>query len=146
MQTSSAFRSLLLAAFVAASTAAGSALAQLNVNISLAPPAPQFETVPALAPGQAWAPGYWAWNGDRYIWVRGRPIVQRSGYRWEPDRWENRNGHYYRHTGRWARDGDFHAGKVKVKKAKHQAKHHDGGGHPGKGRGKGHGKGHGKHG
>jgi hypothetical protein len=146
MQTSSAFRSLLLAAFVAASTAAGSALAQLNVNISLAPPAPQFETVPVLAPGQVWAPGYWAWNGDRYIWVRGRSIVQRTGYRWEPDRWEHRNGHYYRHTGRWARDGDFRP--VKVKKAKHhKAKHfHAGHGGGGKGHGKGRGKGHGKHG
>ena len=142
MKNSSAIRSYLLAAVLAAASTAGTALAQVNFNISLAPPAAQIETVPALAPGQTWAPGYWGWNGDRYVWVRGRPIAQRTGYRWDPDRWENRNGSYYRESGRWTRDGDHRSAKVKVKKAKHQAKH-DGDGHH---RDKGHGKGHGKHG
>jgi len=131
---SSAVRGILKAAVLAAGFAAGTALAQLNVNISLAPPAPQFETVPALAPDQTWAPGYWGLNGDRYVWVRGRPIAQRTGYRWDPDRWENRDGNYYRQTGRWTRDGDFRSAKVKVKKAKHHAKHDGGGHHRGKGK------------
>ena len=39
-------------------TSAGTALARINVNISLAPPARQFETVPVIAPGYVWAPGY----------------------------------------------------------------------------------------
>ena len=90
----------MAAAFAVASTA-GTALAQINVNISLAPPAPQFETMPATAPGYVWAPGYWAWNNDRYLWVRGRSIPHRAGYRWEPDRWDQRNGNYYRSAGRW---------------------------------------------
>ncbi len=57
-----------------------------------------------VPPGYVWAPGYWAWNNDRHIWVRGRTIVQRSGYRWEPDRWEQRGDGYYRHPGNWARE------------------------------------------
>lgn len=85
-------------------TAASAAFAQVNVNILFAPPAPpapMHEVVPMMAPGYVWAPGYWAWNLDRHIWVRGRTMVQRTGYRWEPDRWEQRDGHYMRQPGRW---------------------------------------------
>ncbi len=142
----SAIRSLLLTALLVAATSAGTALAQVNFNISLAPPAPQYEAVPTVPPGHAWAPGYWAWNGDRYVWIRGRQIVQRTGYRWEPDRWEHRDGHYYRHTGRWERDRGYKVAKVKKEK-------HHGHAKPEHGRKHGHGdkhdhggKGHGKHG
>ena len=134
MQYSSALRRLLQAMVLAASCATGTSFAQVNLNISLAPPAPQYEVVPVVAPGYAWAPGYWTWHGDRYIWIRGRPILHRAGYRWEPDRWENRGGYYYRHAGRWDRDPDYRVGKWKGDK------HFD------RGHGEGHGKGHGKHG
>ncbi len=69
--------------------------------------------------GYVWAPGYWAWNHDRHIWVRGRTIVQRTGYRWQPDRWEQRGNGYYRQPGSWARDNDFRPVQVqKVNKWK----------------------------
>lgn len=129
MKTTSVLRTLLLPVLLAASAAA---FAQINVNISLAPPAPQFEAIPALSPGQVWAPGYWGWNGDRHIWVRGRPIVQRVGYRWEPDRWEQRGTTYYRHEGRWE-----HEKAKKPKKEKKEKHGHNDNGHHGKGHGKG---------
>jgi len=114
-------RSLLLSMLMAAGAAAAPAFAQINFNVIIAPPAPQYEAVPAIAPGYVWAPGYWGWNGDRHIWVRGRPIVERVGYRWEPDRWEQRGPAYYRHPGRWERDANFKAVKVKkTKKLKHR--------------------------
>ena len=121
---------------IAASTAATPALAQVNFNITIAPPALQYEAVPAIPPGYVWAPGYWAWNGDRHLWVHGRTIVQRVGYRWEPDRWEQRDRAYYRHPGHWERDAGYKAGKAKDGK---KAKHWDKGGDKDK-----HGKG-GKH-
>ena len=120
MNPSNVVRSLLLSVLVAASTAAGPALAQISVNISTAPPAPLYETAPALTPGYVWAPGYWAWHGDRYIWVRGRTIVQRVGYRWAPDHWEQRGSGYYRQPGMWQRDAGYQVVKVKKeKKPKH---------------------------
>jgi hypothetical protein len=84
--------------------AGSSALAQVNFNIVLAPPPPVYEVVPMMPQGYVWAPGYWAWNHDRHIWMRGRSMVQRTGYRWEPDRWEQHNGIYSRQVGRWERD------------------------------------------
>lgn len=99
-------RNVLLTTLLAASAAAVPAFAQVNFNIRIAPPEPQMEVVPALPPGYVWAPGYWGWHGDRYVWVRGRSIYQRQGYRWQPDRWEQRNNMYYRHPGAWERDRD----------------------------------------
>lgn len=137
MQRARALRRLLQSMVLAACCAASTSFAQINLNISLAPPAPQYEAVPALAPGYTWAPGYWTWHGERYIWIRGRTIAQRTGYRWDADRWENRDGRYFRQAGRWERDAGYRVAKVKKDK---RFKHGDGEGH-----GKGHAK-HGKHG
>ena len=99
----------LLAVAVIAAAAQASAIAQVSFNIQIGPPAPIFEQTPVMVPGYVWAPGYWAWHGDRHIWVRGRTIVQRIGYHWEPDVWEQRNNYYYRHPGRWERDIGYRA-------------------------------------
>jgi len=110
-------RNLLLSMALAAGS---SAFAQLSINIVLAPPPPMHEMVPVVPPGYVWAPGYWAWNHDGHIWVRGRSMVQRAGYRWEPDRWEQRNGVYSRLAGRWERDMAPPPIKtMKMQKAKH---------------------------
>ncbi len=110
-------RSLLLSlALVAGSTA----FAQISFNIVVAPPAPLNEVVPITQPGYAWAPGYWAWNNDRHIWVRGRTIVQRDGYLWVPDRWLQQGDTYVRQPGRWERSLEAKPPKYKkVKKPKH---------------------------
>jgi hypothetical protein len=121
-------RSLALALALAAGS---TAFAQVSINIVIAPPTPMYEVTPSLSPGYVWAPGYWAWSNDRYIWVRGRAIMHRTGYRWQPDNWEQRNGNYYRQAGRWERDVYVTPIKVqklqKVKKPKHDnGKRHNG--------------------
>ena len=80
------------------------AFAQVSFNIRIGPPASIVEPMPILQPGYVWAPGYWAWHGDRHIWMHGRAIMQRPGYQWQPDVWEERNDRYYRHPGRWGRE------------------------------------------
>lgn len=121
MKTSHALRNLMLSAFMVAGAAAP-ALAQVSFQIHIAPPAPMYEVVPMQAPGYLWVPGYWVWNHDQHIWVRGRSIMQRTGYRWEADRWEQRNNVYYRYPGRWERDASYQV--IEVKKAK-KSKHWD---------------------
>jgi hypothetical protein len=118
-------RNLLLSMALAAS---GSAFAQVSFNVVAAPPPPEYERVPVVPPGYVWAPGYWAWNYDSHIWVRGRTMVQRAGYRWEPDRWEQRDGNYSRKVGRWEPDMAMQAVPVKgMKKPKHkQGQTHNG--------------------
>lgn len=141
MKRHNTIRNLVLSMLVAASAAAVPAYAQISVNISIAPPAVRYEPVPVMAPGYVWASGYWAWHNDRYVWVRGRTMVQRSGYRWEPDHWEHRGNAYYQQPGRWAPDAKYKVAKVKPeKKPKHwdKGRRNDGPGHgrsdkPGKG-------------
>ena len=101
--------------------ASWAALSQVNVRIEVGvpPPVAIVETVPPPRPGYVYAPGYWAWNGERHIWVRGRTITERPGYTWVPDRWDSSGGRYRFVQGYW-----------EVEKS-----------HPGKGHAKGHGKG-----
>lgn len=120
MKPSPKVRQLVMSLLVAACAAALPAMAQISVNINLAPPAPLYEAKPVLAPGYVWAPGYWTLNGDQHIWVRGRAIVERPGYVWSPDRWEQRGTVYVRQPGNWQRDDHYKAVKVeKLKKPKH---------------------------
>jgi hypothetical protein len=108
-----------------------------------APPPIQYEAVPVLAPTQIWAPGYWAWNGDRHVWVRGRAISKRDGYRWAPDNWVQTGNGYSRQPGYWVRDTNYVF--VKEKKAKKHKYDRDDDDHDDdKKRGKRDGKGHNK--
>ena len=107
MNHTKVIRSLLLSLSLAASVLAAPAYARVSLSINIAPPAPQYEVVPVMAPGYIWAPGYWGWTGERHVWVRGRTIMQRDGYRWEPDRWEQRGSRYYRTAGYWQRDNAY---------------------------------------
>lgn len=132
MNRTNAIRHLSLSLLLAASVFAAPAYAQINFNISIAPPAPQYEVVPTVQQGYVWAPGYWGWNGDRHIWVRGRTIVQRDGYRWAPDRWEQGDRGYFRTVGHWEHDKGFKPVKMKKeKKEKKQKNHDDNGKHKG---------------
>ncbi|MBE0612671.1 MAG: YXWGXW repeat-containing protein [Burkholderiales bacterium] len=135
MKRSHTIRNLLLSASLAGAIFAAPAYAQISFNISVAPPAPQYEVVPTVAPGYVWAPGYWGWSGDRHVWVRGRTIMHREGYRWEPDRWDQRSNGYYRTVGHWEHDKSYKAYKVKKEK-KHKGWKHDNGK---RGKGKKHG-------
>lgn len=126
MNLTRVIRKLSMSLLLAAAVFAQPVCAQVNITVNIAPPEPPHEMVPDVPPGYVWAPGYWGWNGDRYIWVRGRAIAQREGYRWEPDRWEQRDRTYYRKAGYWKRDDGYKPVKEKKeKKPKKQKKHKD---------------------
>ena len=82
----------------------------VHVEIGVPPPVAVVETVPAPRSGYVYAPGYWAWNGDRHVWIRGRAIAERPGYSWVADRWEPVGGRYRFVPGYWApaREGRGH--------------------------------------
>jgi hypothetical protein len=124
MNRTNVIRKLSLSLLLAATAFAAPAYAGVNLSVNIGPPAPQYEVVPTIAPGYVWAPGYWGWSGQRHVWVRGRSIVQRDGYRWEPDRWDQRNQGYYRTAGHWARDNGKH-GNRGHDNGKHKGDKHD---------------------
>jgi len=134
-------RNLLLSLALAAGIFAAPAYAQISFQINIAPPAPQYEIVPNVAPGYVWAPGYWGWTGERHVWVRGRPLLQREGYRWAPDRWDQRDRGYYRTAGHWESDRGYRS--VQFNNGNRHMGHVDDNGKRGRG-GNDHDRGHGK--
>ena len=74
-----------------------------TVIVEVAPPPARVEVVPAPRVGYVWAPGYWNWNGHRHVWVGGRWVGERHGYRWEAHHWEEREGHWHFREGGWRR-------------------------------------------
>ena len=101
MKTRHTVRVLFASALLAASAATVPTIAQTNTNTRPAPPAPQVETIPVLPSGQVWAPGYWSWSGDSYVWVRGRSMDQRQAGQMAPNRGDPRSTNTYSHPGSW---------------------------------------------
>ena len=104
----SMYRALLLGAWLTAGTvtlapAVSRAAPAISVEIG-PPPPPRTEVVPPPRRGFVWAPGYWAWRGHRHVWVRGRWMRVRPGYRYMPPRWrEGPHGHWHFSAGYWGR-------------------------------------------
>jgi len=92
---------LLAGASMCAAASVAQARVDVDIVIGVPPPVAVVETAPAPRSGYVYAPGYWAWDGNRHVWVRGRTIVERPGYTWVSDRWEPVSGRYRFVPGYW---------------------------------------------
>jgi WXXGXW repeat (2 copies) len=100
------FKRLASAALLAAASAAFVAPVQaapLNVDISVGPPPPRVEVVPAPRPGYVWAPGYWDWRGGKHYWVRGDWQREREGYVYHHPEWVHHGDAWHLNRGGWER-------------------------------------------
>ena len=98
---------MLLSLVIAGGISSGSALAR-TVIIEIAPPPARVEVVPVQRQGYTWAPGYWGWQRNRHVWVKGHTIRARSGYAWAPDRWTEVDGRHHFQRGSWTRGSERH--------------------------------------
>jgi hypothetical protein len=101
-------KKLLIAALIAGSFA-GIAPAGAQIIVDRAPPPPRAEHVPPPRHGYVWAPGYWAWNHGRHVWVGGHWERERRGFVYRAPAWNQRDGHWVMDRGGWGhgdRDGD----------------------------------------
>lgn len=103
-------RKLILGSLAAAAlgSAAIPAAARTNVDffVNIGPPPVYHEVVPAPRHGFVWVPGYWDWRHGRDYWVGGHWIRHRPGYYYDPVRWHDYRGRYYRSGGWRDSDGD----------------------------------------
>jgi WXXGXW repeat (2 copies) len=99
-------RIMLVAAATAALSGAfiAPAMAHVNVDVVIAPPAPRVVVAPPPRHGYVWAPGYWRWEGHQHVWVDGRWLHERHQQHWVSDRWDDRHDHYHYEPGHWERD------------------------------------------
>ena len=90
---------------VAAFGAAVPAAAQVYGGyVQTGPPAPIYETTP-VSPGSNyyWQPGYYNWNGYRYVWVHGHyAVMPYSGAVWRPGHWVQGPQGWYWRPGHWS--------------------------------------------
>lgn len=77
--------------------------ASADVYVRVAPPEPRHEIVPTMRRGWEWAPGYWNWNGHRYVWVKGHRVRAQRGSHWVPHRWVEDGGRWRMDKGHWDR-------------------------------------------
>jgi hypothetical protein len=100
-------RQLLLAAASAAALTAVACPAiaadvAASLRITVAPPAPRAEVIPAGPNFSAyWIPGYWEWTGHDYRWIGGRWEPARPGMAYQQAYWVNQNGYWEFHPGEW---------------------------------------------
>ena len=78
----------------------------LDFNVNIAPPAPQYEVVPAPRAGYVWSPGHYVYRDGRHVWVGGSFIAERPGYVYHAPRWVERGGRWAYQGPRWDRDAD----------------------------------------
>jgi hypothetical protein len=96
----------VLGAVLAASLMGFGAAAQAQFVVSIAPPAPQYEVVPAPRAGYVWAAGHHEWRNGNYVWVPGHWVTARNGYDYQAHRWVQRgNGEWTLVGGNWERRG-----------------------------------------
>ena len=100
-------KQVFLAGMIAASFSAMVPLAAQArpVYVTVAPPPPQVEVVPAPRRGSEWVGGHWEWRHRQHVWVAGHWIKARRGYAYESPRWVERNGQWEMVQGRWVRGG-----------------------------------------
>jgi hypothetical protein len=92
---------LFAVALVIGATDGRVAAAQVVVRVG-PPPAVVERPGPPLHPGWVWIPGYYRWNGHRYLWVPGRWVnPPRPHAYWVPGRWVARGGGYTWIAGYW---------------------------------------------
>jgi hypothetical protein len=95
-----------LVALAAASLLGAGVTAQAAVNavVTIAPPAPLVEVVPAPRRGYVWAPGHYEWRHGEYTWTRGHWLSARHGYEYREPRWVQRgNGEWVMVGNSWER-------------------------------------------
>lgn len=96
---------LFLLVFAAALTLAPtSGIAKVGLVVGIAPPAPVIETPPPppAPPGNVWQPGYWAWDGVKYVWVPGvYAVAPYPGAVWAAGHWVSRGHGWGWADGHW---------------------------------------------
>ena len=70
-------------------------------DVALTPPAPIYEVTPGERSGYVWTPGFWRWDGKRYVWNGGHWIAQREGNAWIPDSWDKHGDKWHYTAGHW---------------------------------------------
>ncbi|OYX75021.1 MAG: hypothetical protein B7Y95_04375 [Rhizobiales bacterium 32-66-11] len=97
---------LLTAGIAAAAPIAASRQADAQIFIQPPPPPLRIERrPPPPRPGWVWVSGFWTWDPRRraYVWVPGRWVAGRPGWRYRDGTWVRRGNTWVYRPGGWWR-------------------------------------------
>ena len=78
-------------------------MADVDVMLNFGPPPAVVEVVPPPRAGYVWSPGYYNFENDRHVWVRGDWRREREGYAYYSNRWVERDGRWRLEREHWER-------------------------------------------
>ena len=70
------------------------------------PPMGSAEDTPAQREGYVWAPGYYAYADNKYVWTKGRFVESRKGYRYVAPKWMQEDGRWTLYPEQWVKNED----------------------------------------
>ena len=92
---------VLLASTLAAAPACATS-AHGRIYVRTGPPAPIAAQRVAPRRGYVWVPGYYRWDGRRYVWIAGEYVrPPRARAVWVPGRWSRDRRGWFWIEGRW---------------------------------------------
>ena len=94
----------MLAAAVVVAVVTSPALADVDVEIGVAPPPDREAVVPAPRAGYVYERPHYVWDGNAYVWSDGRYIEERKGHVYVQPQIEHRGEHWLFHRGHWDDD------------------------------------------
>lgn len=96
---------LLTAGIAAAAPIAASRQADAQIFIQPPPPLRIERRPPPPRPGWVWVSGFWTWDPRRraYVWVPGRWVAGRPGWRYRDGTWVRRGNTWVYRPGGWWR-------------------------------------------
>ena len=94
----------MIAATALATSFSTSAWAGVDIEVTVAPPAPRYEVFPDARDGYVWISGYWGWDRHHHVWVEGHWVPQRRGYTYVPARWDAIDNRWHLRPGHWERE------------------------------------------
>ena len=103
---------LFILIVVATLFAKTNAVAQVSVQIAIAPPMmPVYEQPACPVDGYIWTPGYWAYGDGGYYWVEGVWLYPaQPNFLWTPGYWGYAGGYYGWNVGYWGPHIGYYGG------------------------------------
>jgi YXWGXW repeat-containing protein len=103
---------LFILIIIASLFAKTNAVAQVSLQIAIAPPMmPVYEQPACPVDGYIWTPGYWAYGDGGYYWVEGVWLYPaQPNFLWTPGYWGYAGGYYGWNVGYWGPHIGYYGG------------------------------------
>jgi len=77
-----------------------------KIVVDQPPPMASAEDTPAQREGYVWAPGYYSYADNKFVWTKGHYVQTRTGYRYVAPKWAQEDGRWTLYPEQWVKNED----------------------------------------